>query len=156
MKKIGIAMVVTHSGRGDALRARPMAAHPLPEENAIYFLTDGRAEKGDEVAHNTNVCLAFSDVGSQKYVSVTGRADISDDRGKIKQLWSENEKAFWRDENDPAIRVLRVLPEEAEYWDSSGSIVTYLKVALARLTSEKPNLHENEKVRLADSPSLEG
>ena len=36
MEAIKIAMVVTHDGRGDELRARPMAAHPDPQQNAIF------------------------------------------------------------------------------------------------------------------------
>ena len=35
----------THWGEGDHLRARPMAVRPVPEEGALYFLTDADAPK---------------------------------------------------------------------------------------------------------------
>jgi len=148
MEEIRIAMVITHENNGDQLRARPMAAHPAREENAIYFLTDVAAGKISEVNHNDNVCLAFADVKGQKFVSVTGQASVSSDRDKIRQLWSIAEKAFWSDAADPAIRVLRVAPDEAEYWESPGTIVSCVKMIVASLTGDKPRLHDNGRASL--------
>jgi general stress protein 26 len=149
MEEIKIAMVITHENSGDELRARPMAAHPAREENAIYFLTDVAVGKISEVNHNDNVCLAFADVKGQKFVSVTGQASVSSDRDKIKQLWSIAEKAFWSDETDPAIRVLRVAPDNAEYWQSPGTVVSCVKMMVAGLTGDEPHLHDNERASLA-------
>ena len=50
MKKIGFAMLVTHDG--DKLRARPMSAYLEPENNAVYFLSDVRRHKDEEIAKN--------------------------------------------------------------------------------------------------------
>lgn len=148
IEKIKVAMVVTHDGRGDQLRARPMAAHPAREENAIYFLTDVDAGKIDEVDQNDNVCLAFVDPKAQIYVSVTGQAHVSNDRSRIKQLWSIADKAFWRNESDPAIRILRVELGTAEYWVSSGAAANYVKIMISGLTGDEPSLHDNQKVAL--------
>ena len=79
-------MVVTHDGDNGGMRARPMAAHLDPDANAIFFLTDVQAIKEKEINLNDNVCLVFSDIRKQHYVSLTGRAELSDDRAKIKQL----------------------------------------------------------------------
>src|SRR4029453_13054250 len=84
MKKIGFAMLVTRDG--DKLRARPMSAYLEREHNAIYFLTDARRHKDDEIARNPNVNLSFADASDQKYVSVSGTALVSNDRAKIKEL----------------------------------------------------------------------
>ena len=40
---IKFAMLVTHDGNADELRARPMHAHGKREEDTIYFLTDRRS-----------------------------------------------------------------------------------------------------------------
>jgi len=149
IEEIKIAMVVTHDGHDDHLRARPMAANPAREENAIYFLTDVDAGKVDEVNQNHNVCLAFADQKGRRYVSVTGQAELSNDRSKIKQLWSTADKAFWRDENDPAIRVLRVAPNAAEFWESGADVVNYVKIVISSVTGGEPHLHDNEKVKLS-------
>src|SRR4029453_14490445 len=86
MKKIGFAMLVTRDG--DKLRARPMSAYLERGSNAIFFLTDARGHKDEEIAPNPNVNVSFADAGEQKYVSVTGTAVVSNDRAKIKQLFS--------------------------------------------------------------------
>ena len=120
MKKIGFAMLVTRDG--DKLRARPMSAYLERESNAIYFLTDARRHKDDEIARNPNINLSFADAGSQKYVSVTGTAVVSNDRAKIKQLFSTPAKAWWDSADDPNIRVLKITPDDAEFWDSPGTV----------------------------------
>jgi general stress protein 26 len=104
MQEIKVPMVVTHDGDKDRMRARPMAAHLDPDANAIFFLTDAQAAKDKEIDLSDNVCLVFSDIGKQHHVSLTGRAELSDDMAKIKQLLSSLDSAFWTDENDPSIR----------------------------------------------------
>ena len=113
MKKIGFAMLVTRDG--DKLRARPMSAYLVREENVIYFLTDARRHMDEEIARNPQVNLSFANAGSQKYVSISGSAVISNDRAKIKQLFSTPAKAWWDSAEDPNIRVLKITPEDAEF-----------------------------------------
>ena len=145
---IKFAMLVTHDGEGDELRARPMHAHGRREDDAIYFLTDRRHQKDDEIQINDNICLAFADTGGQRYLSVTGTATVLDDRALVHDLWDASNKAFWDDENDPDIRVLRVRPSMAEFWDSPGRVVTSVKMVAAALTGAKLEFGENRKVVL--------
>jgi general stress protein 26 len=148
MKRSKIGLFVTHDSRGGDLRARPVHAHPTPEESAIYFLTDADSAKVYEIADNRSVCIAFADASAQKYVSVSGTASISDDRAKIKELWTASDKAFWTDENDPRIRAVRIDASEAEYWDSFSTVFAAVKIALSTVTGARPKLGENEKVDL--------
>ena len=53
-------------------------------------------------------------------MSISGHAEMIDDRERVKKYWSVYDKAFWADKNDPRIRVLRVTPESAEFWEGSG------------------------------------
>jgi general stress protein 26 len=146
MKKIGFAMLVTRDG--DKLRARPMSAYLERENNAIYFLTDARRHKDEEIARNPGINLSFADAGDQKYVSVTGTAVVSNDRAKIKQLFSTPAKAWWDSAEDPNIRVLKITPDDAEYWDSPGSVIAYVKMATAAVTGSRPEIGDNRKVAL--------
>ncbi|HEY4135518.1 MAG TPA: pyridoxamine 5'-phosphate oxidase family protein [Alphaproteobacteria bacterium] len=146
MDKGHICMLATHDG--DAIRARPMAAQIAQDEHAVYFLTDERRHKDAEIRANPNVCLSFADTDADDYVSLTGRAEVSNDRAKIKALWSMAAKAWWDSADDPNIRLLKVTPLEAEYWDGAGSMVTTLKMATAAMTGKKPDLGANQKVRM--------
>lgn len=146
MKKVTICMLATKDGEG--IRSRPMGAYLRKEENRIYFLTDARRHKDDEIEADSHVCLAFADAGGQTYVSVTGKARVTQDPAKVKELWSTPAKAWWDSPEDPHIRVLTVTPQDAEYWDSPGTVVSYAKMALAAVTSTRPALGENAKVSL--------
>ena len=44
--------------------------------------------------------------------------------------------------------MLKVEPASAEYWDSPGTVVSYIKMAAAAISSSKPDMGENEKVNL--------
>jgi general stress protein 26 len=144
IEHIPICMLVTHDG--EEIRARPMGAYVRRDENAVYFLTDARRHKDDEIVRDPRVCISFAD--TRGYVSITGRAAVLNDRTKIKELWSMPAKAWWDSADDPSIRVLRVTPNDAEYWDSPGTMVSYVKMAAAAVTNTRPSLGDNKKVAM--------
>ena len=146
INEIPVAMVITHDGHGQEMRARPMAAHPVQEESAIYFLTDVDAPKISEVEGSHTICLALADNKRQKYVSITGRADIIDDKNRVKQIWSIYDKAFWSDANDPRIRILKVTPESGQFWEGAGAVVSAFRLIAASVSGERIDLGKNEKV----------
>ncbi|WP_022723742.1 pyridoxamine 5'-phosphate oxidase family protein, partial [Rhodopseudomonas sp. B29] len=146
MKKIIPFMLATRDG--EKIRSRPMAAYVRPEEGTIYFLTDARRHKDEEIERDHHVNLGFADAGAQKYVSVSGTARVSNDRGKIRELFGTEAKAWWDNPDDPNIRVLKVTPDEAEYWDSPGTIVSYVKMVVAAATGGRPDIGENRMVAI--------
>lgn len=141
-------MVVTHTAGHGELRARPMAAHPDRENNAIHFLTDAESTKDEEIDRDNHVCLVFADIQKQKFVSVTGIAELSDNRGLISRLWSSEDSAFWRDGTNPSIRLLTITPSSAEYWDSADAATSYVKMVKAFLTGSPPEPRVNKTVSL--------
>ena len=146
MDKITHCMLSTRDG--DDIRARPMAAHFVRDENAIYFLADANSAKDEDIARDPHVGLAFADAGSQKFVSVSGSAEVSNDRAKIKELWSTWAKAWWSGPEDPAIRLLKVTPKDAQYWDNPGTVMSYVKMLAATVSSTRPTVGDNAKVTL--------
>jgi general stress protein 26 len=146
IEKIGFCMLSTHDG--EDIRARPMAPHAVREENAIYFLTDSTSHKDADIEANPHVGLAFADAGGQKYVSLSGEAVVSNDRLKIKGLWSTPAKAWWKSPDDPSIRVLKFTPSDAQYWDSPGTIVSYVKMFAAAVSSSRPEIGDHAKVTM--------
>jgi len=146
MEKIGFAMLVTRdNGR---LRARPMRAFVERSDTAIYMLTDARRHKDNEIASDPEINLSFADAGDQKYVSVSGIATVSNDRAKIKELFSTPAKAWWESADDPNIRVLKITPHDAEFWDTPGSVISYVKMAAAAVTGTRPDIGDNRKVAI--------
>lgn len=142
---IRVCMLTSKSG--DQLRARPMHAMADRMSGEIVFFTDARAHKDDEVARDPQVCLAFAKPGSNSYISLSGRAVVSDDRAEIRERFTEMTKVWFPDgPEDPNIRLLKVTPEFGEYWDGANPLVFAFEVAKARMTHERPDLGDNRKV----------
>lgn len=144
--KAGICMMTTQFS--DGLRARPMEARPDKDAGAIFFLTDIRGLKDDEIESDPNVCLAFIYAKEKVYLSVSGEAVITTDTEKARALWNEHQQVWWpAGPEDPNVRVVRVEPHRAEMWDGpASSAVAAFEFAKARVTGKKPNLGEKRKV----------
>ncbi|MBX3581951.1 MAG: pyridoxamine 5'-phosphate oxidase family protein [Rhizobiaceae bacterium] len=143
---INICMFVTWDG--ERQRARPLAANVEREDNAIYFLVDVDGMKDDQIERYPVVTLAFADNSGYKYVSITGEAVVTNDRAKIAELWTPDNKAFWDSKDDPGIRVITVTPDDAEVWDSPGKFVAAVKMLTAAVTGAKMELGNNRKVTM--------
>jgi general stress protein 26 len=144
MEKVRFCMLSTHED--EDIRARPMVAHPERNEGAIYFLSNVESPKDEDIADDPNVGLAFADTGDQNYVSISGRAEISNDRQKIEELWSTAAKAWWNSADDPSIRILKVTPKDAQYWDGPGSTASYVKMLEAAASDSQPDIGDRAKV----------
>ena len=145
-EKIDICMFTTWDGENQ--RSRPMSARVFREENAVHFLTDIETHKLTEIERFPTVSLAWVDSGGHKYVVIAGTAQVSNDRARITELWSDWDKAWWDDANDPAIRLITVTPEDGELWDSPNAAVAMAKMAVAAVTGAAPNMGDNAQVKL--------
>ena len=145
IEKAGVGMLTTRFGGG--LRARPLEPRPDREDGVIYFVTDVRGAKDDEIEAAPEVCFIVIEHKDKAYLSITGRADVCRDDGKAAAIWKKTDNIWWKGPTDPNVRVLRLIPEKAELWDGpSNSAVAAFEFAKARITGEKPNLGENRKV----------
>lgn len=147
MRKFSVCMMSTWNG--SELRVRPMAANLARERNEILFLTDARWHVDDEVSRYPTLALAFTDNGDQKYVAMSGRGAITNDRARINELFSLAAKAWWDSAEDPNIRLLTVTPVGAEYWDGRGKVASYLSMAVAVATGSRPKVGESRKVSMS-------
>lgn len=128
IKDIEFAMLTTVDEDG-TLRSRPMATQQAEFDGDLWFFTRASAPKVDEVEHDHRVNLSYSKPEDQRYISVSGTARMMRDRAKIKELWSPALKAWFpKGVDDPDIALLKVSVERAEYWDSSSSTMTHIKV----------------------------
>ncbi|RXF67950.1 pyridoxamine 5'-phosphate oxidase family protein [Hansschlegelia zhihuaiae] len=147
-ENIGVCMLVSKAGA--ALRARPMHAKVDRETDVITFLTDARHHKDDEIAADPDVCLAFAKPGSQNYVSISGVAEVLNDRAAIKDRFNEMAKVWFPEgADDPNVRLLVVRPQSAEYWDGKTNPITVaFEIVKARMSSERPDMGDNRKVAM--------
>jgi general stress protein 26 len=145
VERVGVCMMTTRFSKG--LRARPLEARPNRDEGVIWFLTDRRAAKDDEIEAFPEICLTFVYLREKVYLSLSGNASVGRDVERAKSLWNEQQQAWWPGgPSDPNVLVIRFRPERAEIWDGpASSAVAACEFAKARVTRRRPNLGEKRK-----------
>lgn len=148
IKDIKYAMLTTTDDDG-SLRSRPMATLQSEFDGDLWFFTSADAPKVHEVEHHQQVNVSYAEPDKQKYVSVSGTAQLVRDRAKIEELWNPLFKAwFTQGLDDPNLALLKVSVDKAEYWDSPSSQVVRLVGFLKSIAtgSSIGNLGEHEKI----------
>jgi general stress protein 26 len=148
VEKVGICMFTTLSST-DEFSSRPMGTAKVEEDGSIWFFTNEYSPKSKEISKENEVNLAYSNPSSNTYISVSGKAELVDDQARKESYFSPPIKAWFPDgPQDPALILIKVTPESAEYWDSSSSkMVVAFKMLKAIVTGEKPDMGENEKIK---------
>jgi general stress protein 26 len=94
---IEVAMLTTRRSDG-RLVSRPMATQKRRPGADLWFVTDIESSKIDELAADPNVSLAYYNVRTWEWVSVSGTAIINTDRALIRDLYQPDWKAWFGDE----------------------------------------------------------
>jgi len=146
---IDIAMLTTTSADG-RLVSRPLATQEVEFDGDLWFATSADSHKVAEIRANPRVNVAYASKDRNAYVSVSGRAQVLDDRAKIAQLWSPAMKAFFPGgQDDPDLRLIKVSVESAEYWDGPGTLLGQALYFLMSAASDNPGvLSENETLQI--------
>lgn len=128
-------LTVEEEGR---LNSRPMASLARREDGKIYFISRMDAKVG-EIGASAPVNIAFSDPHKNTYVSVSGTARTSQDRGKLRDLWSLFSEA-WLPQGPDAddVVLITVDPDEAKLWDSTSSTLVYAAKVLTAVVTQSP------------------
>ena len=150
VEDIDFCMLTTVDEGGD-LHSRPMSSNGDIDANGdIWFFTNASSHKVSEIEKLPKVNVSFADPDNQRYVSVSGTAQLVRDRAKIDELWRPEFKIWFPEgKEDPEVALLRVSLEKAEYWDSPSSTIGYaLSFVSSLVTGKEPDLGENRKVNL--------
>jgi len=143
------AMLITN-GNGRIV-ARPMAIAKVDEDGSIWFITDRDSGKVASLNEDRRVGLTMQ--GSRQFVSLSGIAEIHDDRVKIAAMWKEIWKVWFpKGKDDPSILLLKVDPSDGEYWDNSGleGVKYLIEIGRAYFKGERPEISEtiNASIKL--------
>ncbi|HEU4712473.1 MAG TPA: pyridoxamine 5'-phosphate oxidase family protein [Pyrinomonadaceae bacterium] len=148
IKDIDLCMLTTVDENND-LHSRPMSLNSDVDENGnLWFFTSSNSHKASEIERTPNVNVSFIDTSEQHYVSVSGTAELVQDRQKIKELWKPVLKAWFPDGPDqPDVALLKVKVTKAEYWDGPSSMISQaVSFVSAIFTGKQVELGENKKL----------
>ncbi len=125
---IDTAMLTTVSEEG--LVSRPMKTQDIEFDGDLWFLTKKDTGKFHELLRNRQVNVAYA---GKSFVSIRGEAEWVEDAGKIKEFWNPMyEELLETTYDDPALVLIKVTGDTAEYWDS-GNKFKMAKFMLRRL-----------------------
>lgn len=132
---IRAAMLTTMEADG-SLASRPMAPLEMDSAGAIWFYTDLRSAKVEQLK---SVNLAFVDPGDGTYVSLSGHGEIVTDRAHIQRLWTAFAKPWFPEGPDsPNLGLIKFVPYAADYWDAPGSSMVRAFGVVASALAGKP------------------
>src|SRR3954468_4043762 len=143
---IEIAMFTTRRADGQ-LVSRPMATQERVTGTDLWFVTDISSNKLDELQFDSHVNLAYYNNKSREWVSVSGTAQITQDRNLIKELYKPDWKAWFGDEGgdrnggpgDPRLALILVEALSVEYLvTTKPKPVVLFEVAKGMLTGTTP------------------
>lgn len=136
--QIDVGMLGTYPSDNLYVHAVPMSRQEVDDEGNIWFLFSSESDTFQHLQDEKSVTLLFSDVSNYSFVNINGDAEVSKDPKKIEKCWNKMiEGWFEKGKEDPAIRVLKVIPREAHYWDTkSNKLVTFFKVAARAITGK--------------------
>lgn len=141
IKDIKFTMMTTVAEDG-SLYSRPMATQKLYVDEftgRLWFFSKKNSPKNHSIENDQHVNLAYAEPDKQRYVSVSGRATISEDKAKMKELWNPFLKAWFPEGiDDPEISLIAVDVESAEIWDSPSSKVVQLVGFVKAAVTGKP------------------
>lgn len=111
---------------------RPMAVQKLDDSGNLWFLSADDSHKNDELERDPYVQLLFQGSSYSDFLSLYGRATVSKDKWKIKELWEPTLKVWFTEgEDDPRISVIKVEPLDGYYWDTKNNMAVGLVKRLA-------------------------
>ncbi len=128
----------TANGFGDSGGVRPMSILQVEENGTLWFLSAKDSYKNQEISANSEVKLYFQGSPHSDFLYLSGTATISQEKNKIKELWTPLAKAwFTHGENDPRITAIKVVPENGFYWDNKhGNLIAGVKMLFGALAGE--------------------
>ena len=123
---------------GGSSAGRPMNVRQVDEEGNLWFLSAGDSRKNKELALDPCVKLYFQGSAHSDFLQLNGRATVSRDKAKIKELWEPLIKTwFTGGVDDPRITIIKVEPSEGHYWDTKhGNSVSGIKMLVGALIGQ--------------------
>ena len=138
IKDVKFAMMTTINKKGD-LHAWPMTTTETSiGAKEIWFIGDKTSDVVKDIQDNPRVGLSYATQDAKNYVSVSGNAELSDDKDKLDELWSPVDNAFFEQgKEDENVQLIKVVPHGVECWISGSSTVNMFKMAAAAVQDGK-------------------
>ena len=156
---IEVAMLTTRRIDGHMV-SRPMATQKRAAGADFWFATMKDLPKVAEILADPRVNLSYYKDRTTEWVSISGEAEISRDRDKIRELWEPDWKFWFPDEgkgrdgsaDDERIALIGVRAVSAQYMtlEKPAAFVLF-DLVKSKLTGRTPEIGEVKRLRLSSA-----
>jgi general stress protein 26 len=155
VEDIEIAMMTTRRLDGHR-RSRAMANQKHAIGADLWFVTTDGSDKLSDLEHDPHLNLAYYRDSSKEWISVSGIATVSRDRGKIRELYASDWKMWFPDEgdprhgtaDDPRMVLIGVTMHAAEFLEvDKPKPVVLFELVKGWLTRTEPDLGEMHELK---------
>ncbi len=136
VKKAPTCFFCTRLQSGSPFATRPMSVQKVDERGTLWFLSPNDSQKNRDVASDATVQLLFQGSAHSDFLTLYGKATLSQDKAKIKELWEPILKTWFTEGvDDPRIEVISVVPDRGYYWDNKhGRAIALAKMVVGAVT----------------------
>lgn len=123
---------------GDRKGSRPMSVQKVDDNGTLWLLGPDDSYTVVEIHADPKVRLFFKGSSHSDFLMLNGKASLSKDKSKIKELWQPLMKTWFTEgEDDPRITVISVTGEDGYYWDTKhGMMVAGIKMLIGAVTGK--------------------
>ena len=145
--------MLTHRHHDGMLYSHPLTTQnkSLDHGSMLYFFIFEKSELASSLRQDGNVNVSYTSPNDDRYVSIVGKARVTQDPDTVEQLWSSAAQDWFPDgPTDPDLALLTVEIIHSEYWDAEESRMKQLfNMAKAALTGEqRPHLSGHKEVNM--------
>ena len=142
VKDIKYTMMTTRTSE-DHLHSCPMnTTETSIGAKEIWFIGHTPSETVENIKTNPEVNLAYVSQDDKNYLSITGTAELVEDKEKLNELWSVMYNAYFeKGKEDPKVQLIKVTPHGAEYWSNGNAIASAFKMTAAAVTDTVSYTH---------------
>lgn len=158
IERYRFAMLTTQE-EGGGLRSRPMTTIDREFDGSLWYFAKAESAVVGAMKTHPQVCLTYSEPEKFEFVCVAGPGEIVTDVAKKKELWKPAVQAWFPEgPASPDNVLIKVIPDHAEYWDSTSSkLVQLFSMARAIATGTQPRaIGEHRTVPMAGHGSSVG
>ncbi|MBN3582984.1 pyridoxamine 5'-phosphate oxidase family protein [Algoriphagus aestuarii] len=119
--------------------ARPMSVQKSDDDGTLWFLSAIDSAKNAEINANSRARLFFQKPSSMEFLELQGKAEISQNKELIDELWDSLAKNWFpKGKDDPRISVIKFIPQAGHYWDTKhGAGLAGAKMLFGIITGKK-------------------
>jgi general stress protein 26 len=141
--------MLSHRHADGTLHSHPLTTQnkALDEGAQLYFFVSRKSELGQRLQLDGNVNLSYANPKQDTWVSISGKAAVSNDKAKIASLFGGVDKAWFSGPDDPDLELVEVTIDEAEYWNiKENKLLQLLKMGTAAVTGTRPKMGEHAEL----------